>query len=290
MRSGTTVVGEYLGSFGESAFVGELINTWRAVSRNQLCSCGSPAHECPVWSAVCESREMAYRLDSLRRRVDRQRRLLMLQRMYDRPESTWRPDVRNWVHSLREQARNLSESLDASVLVDTSKSPAGLALARLAFRENLSVVHVIRHPAAVGYSQSRNHHTRSVSQPDTPAERTVSSSARLWTLMNVEAAYIARSVPDRYGLIYEHLSRDPRSELEQLAGHLGLHVDPPRWVTRDRVMLRAQHVIAGNPSRLDSRERMVAARPFDQTSLRWSERIAVASQAGVLYPLLRRLN
>lgn len=49
-RSGSTLLGEMLGSQPEAFNAGEILLVWRDLNRGGRCGCGVPIIECPCWS------------------------------------------------------------------------------------------------------------------------------------------------------------------------------------------------------------------------------------------------
>lgn len=258
MRSGSTLVGEYLGSFGESVCAGELINTWRSAARGQYCSCGSAPIDCVVWQQVFdgESARRDAKLDDIRRLVDRPRRIPQFLYLRNRSEGSWPSEVRTYVEQLRMQAAKLAQATEASVLIDTSKSPAGLALAILAFGSRVTALQVIRDPRAVAHSESRHLFKKEGVHGDIPRYASCRDSAISWRKLNLEGALAGHFAESWRPFVYESLGQSPRLALEQLAGDLGLASDPPKW-HGSKVELRQQHILAGNPSRAGDRHRAV---------------------------------
>lgn len=258
MRSGSTLVAEYLGSYGNAACVGELINTWRSASKGQMCSCGNTPSACPWWSDVFANRspDEISALDEVRQRVDRPRLIPNYLRLRGKPEDTWPDDVRKYVGQLRGQVATLATSSGASVLVDSSKSPAGLALAMLAFGSRVTALQVVRDPRAVAYSQSRRRFATGGVHGDVPRAYRVGASVTLWRKMNVEGALTAHFATRHHVFAYESLRDQPRKRLEGLASSLGMAGESPGWVG-NTVQLRKQHILAGNPNRAGQRNRAI---------------------------------
>ena len=287
-RSGSTLVGEYLGSFPGAATAGELLNTWRAVQMGQRCSCGETPDVCNIWRQVVADipggRDVAA-LAHLRSTVDRQRYLPRYARLIRQPSADLPSAVAAYVDQLQWQVNRLAEATGADILIDTSKSPAALGLAIIAFPRRVSVVQVIRDPRAVAYSQSRRLLPRSVVQTDIPGQRGCTSSAVLWNTTNLEGYAIARLASTSVRVRYEDLRRSPRNALEQLAAKLAMRGPPPDW-DGEHVILAPQHVLAGNPSRTDDRRRAIDVSDSWRRELSMLERGMVAALALAPYRLL----
>lgn len=287
MRSGTTLIGEYIGSVEGCVCVGELINTWRSALRGQGCSCGREVSHCPVWSLVFDGTGASdwELLDGIRSAVDRRRWTYALLILLAVPEAYWPRSVRAYVLQLRRQVELLRIATGARVIIDTSKSPAGLALARLAFGRHMGAVLVIRDPRAVAFSQSQHVHRVSRNSLDVPEAMSVRRSAALWLRMTIGAHVAALGVAPRRRFIYETLGSNPEGALERLVQDLHLVGQRPSWEGADAV-LASSHVLAGNPSRLDARRRSVRPDHDWQTQMPRPHRWLVLLRTMGLYRLL----
>ncbi|MGH9170253.1 MAG: glycosyltransferase family 2 protein [Acidimicrobiales bacterium] len=259
MRSGSTLVGELLGSFPGAVAVGELNNAALPTSLGQRCSCGAEAVDCPVWAmptAKLLTGEERRRVWQLRRGVERQRRLVELVALARRPPSSWPADVAEYADWLRSLVDLLLEGSGASTLVDSSKSATGLAIMRLALGEQIAGVHLLRDPRAVAWSESQRPHERDAQTTAPPPVRSTLSSARGYATANLECRLVAGRVMHSATASYEALCAEPAAELARLGALLGLEGGGPRFEGAT-VGLATSHVLAGNPSRTAGNRRVV---------------------------------
>jgi hypothetical protein len=91
------------------------------------------------------------------------------------------------------------------------------------------------------------------------------SSATSWATINVECAVIGRRSGWYVPLGFESTFGDPEEMLPNVARTIGMSEPGPSWLD-GRVVLRTQHILAGNPSRTGPRERIVSL-PSDKRSL-----------------------
>jgi hypothetical protein len=289
MRSGTTLVAELLGSFRGAMAIGELNNVSFAALKGQRCSCGNDPLGCEVWGPVFAhvlAEPAAARIWELRQLLERQRRLPELRRLASRDEIAWPAVVAEYVAFLRSSVATLLEASGASTLVDSSKSPGGLALMRLAFPGEVAVLHLLRDPRGVANSESRHVHRRDADTSAPPSTRSIVRSAAGWDSVNLECALMARGIEMAARTWYEWLCEAPADRLEALGRRLGL-VSPGPVFDGRRVLLSPSHVLAGNPSRTGPQWRSVERDEAWREDLSRREQRLVSLIAWPLEPFLR---
>jgi hypothetical protein len=146
--------------------------------------------------------------------------------------------------------RVFAEVTDSHVVVDTSKRPHDAAVfAGIQDIEHF-VIHVVRDPRAVVHSWRRaktftvDGETRSI------GTRRLPSSVRRWTANCLGAEMLRRRLPaSRWlDLRYEDFARDPRGATDKIMRLLKETGNTP-FENDDTVILRPNHIVAGNPSR-----------------------------------------
>lgn len=278
MRSGTTLVAELLGSYGNSVAVGEVNNIWRVPGSRQACSCGAPWSNCPLWAGVLQtalSEGDPKRIEGLRRAVERQRRVPELLGLIHRPRRRWPPDVTMYVQILEQVMRAISSAGCAEVIVDSSKSPAGFALMRLAMRGEVSMVHVVRDPRAVAYAEAKSIHT---GRGLLPHRRNIVRSVADWSVGNATCVAMRKHAKSYHYLSYEEMCRAPERRMSGVADAMGLAQPGPRW-SGDEVELGASHILVGNPERSGPRIRRIVCDEGWRTNMRATEQFAVRALA-----------
>lgn len=301
MRSGTTLLGELIGSSPGALTVGELTHIWRAYHRKDPCSCGKQVADCPIWGEVAEVvrarhgigdgpaastgylefHELVFRIMTIWR-VPGLRRLRA-----DQPEK-FPADVARYVEVMRtvfEVVGNLSG--DARI-VETSKSPAALLTFGLLPELQITPVNIIRDPRAVALSESRARHWEGVNDVLIPRGRSVLRSAVYWSVFVPLCHLIGRRYPGYRSLRYERLAAQPESTVTSLAADLRL--TPPTFLEATVVRLSESHLIAGNPSRFGGRERQIKADERWRTGLSRAERRTVSVVTAPARLLLRAIG
>lgn len=243
-RSGTTLLGMLLARSGGFC-CGELHLLWEALVSGGMCQCGSLVSRCDVWATVAAQARSSLGLRSdaegaaiMARRL-RRRHLLLPRLPAPRPAEL--------------ELRRATESATAAVtgarfLVDTSKLSSVLWTAAHIDRP-LSVVHLVRDPRAVAFSQSRPK-----ADPGRPGQglqrRPVILSSSDWMRAHVTSERVIRRlvtagrVERVLRIRYEDLVRDPDGCLAPLRG---------RTVPSAPALGEPAtgHAVAGNPVRFD---------------------------------------
>ncbi|SDI84674.1 Sulfotransferase family protein [Nonomuraea jiangxiensis] len=238
-RSGTTLLERLLGEVPGVVALGEVTHLWeRGVISEEPCGCGVAFPSCAFWRRIGErafggwTRPLAERILTLRRRVDRTRRIARIAH----------PDLAEYAQA----HRRLYEAVDARVVIDSSKH-ASLACCLLESGMDLRIVHVVRDPRAVAHSWGRTVRRPEDGQPMTrwgPARTAVH-----WTAQNAAIELLS----DRGGQVtrvrYEDLVAAPGPTLLELARTLGLEVPELPFVDGRTVWLGRSHTASGNPMR-----------------------------------------
>jgi Sulfotransferase family len=257
-RSGSTLIERMLGGAPGWVNVGELVDLARSVApSDELCGCGLPFSQCPVWTRVGEIAPGGWtgpaldRLCALQRAAARQRHLPRL--LSRRAPSRSLAELRT---SYSRIYQAVAEVTGAEVVVDASKGPAlGAALAG-APGVDLRMLNVIRDPRAVAWSWHRHverpHATAGAEQMwRIPVHR----AAAQWSTLQLEVEAIARWGGIPFCRIrYEDFVAEPVGSLARATAALGIPVSPedlPR-VDADGVALSPSHGLSGNPGRFRS--------------------------------------
>lgn len=168
--------------------------------------------------------------------------------------------------------RAISQAANSSILIDSTKSPAGAALL-LQLPFDVSFIHLVRDPRATGFSWQR----RTVS--DLKGTRLMTRigyarNALSWLYWNLVAELIRRRVnPDAWLRVrYEDFVASPEVVLRQIVDKFGLPTKG--WPLRGSVLqLGTHHTVEGNPSRFKTGARLV------QIDDQWCTRMPRAARA-----------
>lgn len=247
-RSGSTLLDVMLGSLDGLVSGGELKWYWaRGLLQGRRCGCGVPSPECPFWTAVraeLPDRD-PHEVNSLYGTVARTRHA-MFAAAGRQHELGPLPAI---VGELYDALRTVS---GAQMVVDSSKSPAALLVA-LQASPLVHVIHLVRDPRAVAYSNVRPKRSDSV---ENALIRTLTPghSTRKWAAWNALTERIAPSATSYHRIRYEDLVADPVSVLGPVLDRIGIESPLPVRTDHDGAAvasLETSHAIGGNPSKFD---------------------------------------
>jgi hypothetical protein len=237
-RSGSTLLERLLAELPGVVALGEVVHLWeRGVLAGERCGCGVAFPACAFWRQVGErafggwSRRLAERVLTLRRRVDRTRRVGRIAH----------PDLAEYARAYR----MVYSAAGAPVVIDSSKH-ASLACCLVAAGVDVRVVQVVRDPRAVVRSWGRV-----VTRPEDGRPMTRWGPVRTavhWTAQNAALELLARRGARVIRIRYEDLVAGPEPVLAGLAQELGLAAEFP-FLDGQTVWLGPSHTVSGNPMR-----------------------------------------
>ncbi|WP_421015327.1 sulfotransferase [Glutamicibacter creatinolyticus] len=255
-RSGSTLLERCLAQCEDFMGLGELLHLWeRGLRDNELCGCGLPFHECPVWQQIgVQAYGRWARIDTEqaiadRRTVIRNRFLpeLILQRGFGQR----RQARQRLLSNLSKLYRAADTVADGKVLVDSSKHPAYAYFLR-SLPIDLRCVLVVRDPRGVAYSWSKV-----VTRPETGSRAedmprySVPASIFNWTTYSLLFHALTLLRVPVLTVHYEEFMTDPTRTLEEVIRFAGLEPTQARVpeFADGHITLDAHHTVAGNPMR-----------------------------------------
>ena len=275
-RSGSTLLDVMLGSLDGFVSGGELKWYWaRGLQQGRRCGCGLPSPECPFWTAVRSelTDRDPHEVNTLYGTVARTRHAMYS--AIGRP-----PDLGPLPSIVAELYHALRTVSGQPLVVDSSKSPAALNVA-LQASPVVHVIHLVRDPRAVAYSNVRPKRSDSV-QGTFIRTLTPAHSTRKWAAWNVLTERIGPSAATYQRVRYEDLVSDPEATLQPVLERIGVDSRPIIRRGSDGIPvaeLETSHAIGGNPSkfdvgavpiRLDDQWRQAAAPSLRATATGWS--------------------
>jgi Sulfotransferase family len=282
-RSGSSLLGKLLGQYDGLFDAGEIIQWWKAATTpGWRCGCGDTLPACPIWSKVLADVPVP---EGDGRTMAQFSAPGVLQRLRDLPEM-WGHE---WgLHSGKVDAssrvlgpiyRSLLAASGARVIVDSSKSPVWVELARSLDDADVRMVHLVRDPRATAYSHTRVRGTptgiagQEMSRMG-PARSTLYWAANHGTLVTTSRHAVG---PGHYRRVhYEDLMAEPRSTVEDIMAFLGEPSSDGPFTDDHSATLVPTHNLAGNAMRFD--QGPVQLRVDDQ----WSSNLPRATRAFTL--------
>lgn len=255
-RSGSTIIGDILGSVQDVVHAGEVWRLWAsAVDGPHTCSCGSPVRRCPVWgeviSRMSKNVDAAWTLDDIDEFVGLQRRLYTFGGLLSLPVSRarYRSDSDRYRDAMRVVYTALAETTKASLIVDSSKWPLDPSLVDPPEGIESSGVLLVRDPSGVASSW------QSVKTfPDTGEPMPIFSPAHTalsWTSRQLLGEFVLKKAQGRAELLrYEDFVSRPRDAVQRILDLSGGQYDANQVFEGDRsVRIAPGHTVMGNPSR-----------------------------------------
>lgn len=273
-RSGSTLLGEMLGAQPRTFNAGELSLIWRDASRASSCACGSSIPTCPVWGPALEAVEAGTgvtehdwgALAATRASLAPTRRAQRVIRLARTDRSTWSTEVRRLVTATNTLLEAVCREVDATTIVDSSKTPTGAIFDTL-IGQDVRLLHLVRDPRAVVSSSRRSRGVKRHNRDSLPpGAGTLVATAR-WSQSNLGNLAISRWLPGTMLIRYEDLTHQPTAVLEQLCTSLQIAYDPSTIDNASLVLDGPSHAAVGNPTRANG-----LVRPI-QTDLRWKTEV-----------------
>ena len=235
-HSGTTVISQILGQLDGVVSVGELYYLSAAFENGDRCGCGELVRECPFWTAVLSAAGVA--AETLR--PDRYYMAIReLPAVLLRPRAVPSPAYRG---ALSAVVREAAAAARSRVVVDSSKSPTVGRILDATPGVDLHVLHVVRSPAASGYSRARVN----------PRYRTL-THALLWDSWNAAIELLWGRRPARYlRLRYEDFAERPQEAIGAIAALIGENQAASPFSTSGSVAIEPTHNVAGNQMRFST--------------------------------------
>lgn len=262
-RSGSTIIDLLLNRVPGVVAVGEFRHLFgRALTDNELCSCGHTFRDCPFWKKVMkEAFPDGYDTAQIQQAVNRFNRLVMLPKLRNehRLSASEREDLELYRQTFAAAYRAVAKVAGVDVVVDSTKYPLHGWVLRGMPEINLSVMLLVRDPRAVAYSWQRTRLRPEVWWEKREMPRhSAARSALAWNLSNDVTAALEPHVTNYRVQRYEDFVDDPESELADIASFaLGKQVELPANLFTKQP--RQPHTIAGNPVRIGSQSIRVKA-------------------------------
>jgi hypothetical protein len=256
-RSGSTILGNILGSTDGVFHAGELIHIWEnGFLHNRACGCQAAFDKCAVWNDILtcayggRDNVDAQRMIDLRNTGPQNRKIPS--RLRARSADVTGGHDREYLDNLYRLYAAIADVTGSRVIVDSSKHPSHAYALSCVDQLDVYMVHLIRDARATAYSwQRRVRRTDSGSSAEEYQEKFHPlSSAFKWYAWNLTLEMFRRQAPERYmRLMYEDFSAQPRSSVEEMLKLVGERPETLPFKGDRTATLGTNHTIWGNPVR-----------------------------------------
>ena len=294
-RSGSTLVARALGGAEGLTAVGEAMHFFgRGLTNNELCACGRPVRQCPLWGRVAERLTESggplptSGIERLRHRATEGRHLPALLSPIRTPGFDRKlADYRDHLSRLYRELRRVS---GGRVIVDSSKNAGYARVLREAPGVELHLVHLVRDSRGVAHSlrkRTRRPGVRWSNGDELLDRRGAGTAAVFWSAAQLLVESLGPTASGYVRVRYRDFVRSPRETLRKLLRDVGEFRGPRQLAhVRDGALeLDSQHILAGNPMR-DQRGAVVL-----EEDLEWRRQLGTVRRGVVTaltLPLLRR--
>lgn len=257
-RSGSTIIGELLGSLDNACLVGELRHAWQAFKNNRTCACGVEVQECPLWIDVSRSafgdrhklfEGAADRMLTLQHQISRWRlwRASFLKHSKKRLTKAEKEYIENWSRLYLA----IQEVSGKDFIIDTSKSFSHFSNLLQANDFTIHVVHLVRDSRAVAYSwQRKKENPFWMGQQRYMPRLSLAQSSIRWLTVNLNFD-LFRERTETYQLIrYEDVMDNPQQDLSKIIDRLCME-EKLNFLNKREFTKPVMHSVSGNAIRFD---------------------------------------
>jgi Sulfotransferase family len=259
-RCGSTVLDNILGEIDGFFTGGEIRFLWERILQGRHCGCGARFVDCPIWSGIIQEgsgeqspEEWAERVNQSQRGSARLKHTLRLVRTSARRAAS-KEHLGFFLETMERLYEITARSTGARVIVDSSKRPSNGALLHLMRNVDPFIVHLVRDPRAVTYSQAQVKQNPDRQIPGKMPQTGTIESMVHWNATNTSAELVrARHGKSRSLLIrYEDFVAKPRQVVQKILNLIREPHSEPPFIEADTVELRPNHTVSGNPSRFQA--------------------------------------
>ena len=287
-RSGSTLLGSILGQSPDCFAAGEVTHLWeRGLLKDELCGCGRAFSRCEFWQEVIRDAFGSLTLSEVRE-IERNRRLcsalgtLPLWLCPHLPRSGLVEALGFYEPRLLQLYRSMAKISGKAVVVDSSKFPPESLLLENSQAIELKLLHLVRNCKAVVNAWLKKKRRPEVTQRADffrVYHPLVTCSA--WLIFNTIFTDQSQRLSNRAtALRYEDLIESPQRVIRDLAQSLAFREPEELWIDDKVLAPLSNHMVSGNPSRLNqSAIPLVLDREWEN-SLPWRYRLLVEVLAG----------
>jgi hypothetical protein len=252
-RSGSTILGNILGSIDGFFFVGESRLAEQSVVEGEPCGCGASLNHCEVWKTISRA-ALPYApasgpggVFSLGKHA-RTRHLPVVWTASGRRR--WTAGLSDEVDRIDRAYREIQSAWGVRVIVDSSKAPGYARMLEMVPSAQMYVVHLVRDPRASAYSWRRR--KLRPNQHEMP-RRDIVTNSFYWNLFNLAVEKLWARRPGRYMMLrYEDLIAEPVAAVDRVLQLIGESRARLPFAGPREARIGVSHTVNGNPLRMQS--------------------------------------
>ena len=240
-RSGTTILARLLGEAQGFVSVGEAARYLLDLNLREKglpCACGHPVSECAFWKDLIPL--VSPELAAAGTELVRMRHFPSLLR----GQSGIAPKYQPILEAMAEVYRRILRHGGNTVAVDSSKNPSNALLLGLVPEVELHVLHLVRNPHDVVGSWTKKKGYLAVH----PARKVIA----WWWSYNLLSEALKRRAKTYRLLRYEDFVQHPGEALQQITADVTGTPLPLPFLDGSEATVRLQHVLGGNPDKMQS--------------------------------------
>ncbi len=252
-RSGSTLLGNLLGSIEGMQHVGELTYIWEhGWKYNHLCGCGARFQECIYWKRIVSDAFGGFSGIDIDKMIWIRNKHISNKKVFWSliwKKSGWENElIAYYLYNLSRLYKSIFKIGKKSIIVDSSKMPFQCYLLSLEKEIDLYIVHLIRDSRGCAYSWNKEIDRRDVDgRQSIKLERFdfIGSTLR-WNFWNAIIDLLGNGTKCIV-VRYEDFATDPLRVLGEIGKLVG--VDIP-WKDTSEIVIKTNHTVWGNPSRM----------------------------------------
>jgi len=251
-RSGSTLLGNMLGSIEGLQHIGEMAYFWEhGWKYNHLCGCGVKFQECAFWNEVIKESFGGFDMIDVDTMINIRNRFISNKKVFasfvlgiERGDKL----IQEYVCSLRDLYKSIHIVGKNAIIVDSSKIPFHCFLLSLTKEIDLYIIHLVRDSRGCAYSW-----LKVVNRDDADYSKKIQlerfdsfGSTLRWNFWNT----IFELFKKRFKYIrirYEDFVKDPINAIRAIGELVGFYVP---WTDLSEITIRTNHTVWGNPSRM----------------------------------------
>jgi len=249
-RSGSTLLGNVLGSIDGFQHIGEITYIWEhGWKYNHLCGCGTNFQECNFWKQVVKKAFSEKEIDIdkmiwIRNRYLSNKKVLWC--LFTNKKVT--QEINEYIDNLDKLYQAIYSVGNCRVIIDSSKIPIQAYILLLLNNIDLHILHLIRDARGCAFSWSKKIYREDayLNQKIEFEKYDAIHSTLKWDFWN--SIFELFKLKVKYIRIkYENFILDPISTLHNIARFVGFSVP---WEKKEDIILKINHTVWGNPSRM----------------------------------------